>query len=139
MSDITSTPGRYRYGSLSVSPDGKDLGVAIYYRPNNNSAWYVYGAIWSPGLKPVLTSIDPTNPVASAGSEAPGGLMGSSFNPDGTLGVIWTRVDAAVIGVATISRDIFYTRSVAALSKRSSEHWASRSAGVSAGARVRSK
>jgi hypothetical protein len=116
VSDITPTAGRYRYGSLSVSPDGKHLGVGIYYRPDNNSPWYVYGAIWSPGLKPVLTSIDPTNSVASAGSEAPGDLMGSSFNPDGTLGVIWTRVDAAVVGVATISRDIFYARSVAATS-----------------------
>ncbi len=114
VSDITPTPGRYRYGSLSVSPDGKHLGICIYYRPNDNSPWYVYGAIWSPGLKPVLTSIDPTNPVASTGSEAPGDLMGSWFNPDGTLGVIWTRVDAAVVGVATISRDIFYARSVAA-------------------------
>jgi len=51
------------------SPDGKHLGIGIYYRPNDNSPWYVYGAIWSPGLKPVLTSIDPTNPVASTGSE----------------------------------------------------------------------
>jgi hypothetical protein len=120
VTDITPVPGRYRYGSLSISPDGKHLGVGIYYRPDNNSPWHVYGAIWSPGSKPVLTSIDPTNPVASAGSEAPADLMGSWFNPDGTLGVIWTRVNAAVVGVATISRDIFYARSVAAASASTS-------------------
>ena len=55
-SDITPMAGRYRYGSLSISPDGKRLGVGIYYRVNNNSPWFVYGAIWTPGSKPVLTS-----------------------------------------------------------------------------------
>jgi hypothetical protein len=37
--------------------------------------------------------------------------MGSYFNPDGTLNVIWTRVVEAVDGVATIKRDIYFARS----------------------------
>jgi hypothetical protein len=37
--------------------------------------------------------------------------MGSYFNPDGTLGVTWTRVVEAVEGVATLKRDIYYARS----------------------------
>ena len=97
VKDITPVPGRYRYASLSISPNGKQLGVGVYYRPDNNSEWRVYGAVWNAGSKPAtLTSIDPTNPVASATAEAPGDLMGSWFNPDGTLGVIWTRGDPAV-------------------------------------------
>jgi len=117
ISDITPMPGRYRYGSISISPDGKRLGVGIYYRPDNNSAWHVYGAIWSPGSKPALTSIDPTNPVAPPENEAPADLMGSWFNPDGTLGVIWTRVVLGVPGVVTVNRDIYYARSTSTKSR----------------------
>ena len=112
IKDITPAPGRYRYASLSISPNGKQLGVGVYYRPDNNSVWRVYGAVWNAGSKPAaLTSIDPTNPVASATAEAPGDLMGSWFNPDGTLGVIWTRGDPPVAGVTRISRDIYFSRS----------------------------
>lgn len=111
-SDITPMVGRYRDASLSISPNGKRLGVGVYYRPDNNSPWHVYGAVWSPGSKPALTSIDPNNPVASSTSEAPGDLMGSWFNPDGTLDVIWTRPDSAVAGVARISRTILFARTL---------------------------
>ena len=117
VSDITPMYGRYRYGSLSISRDGKRLGVGIYYRPNNTTPWFDYGAIWTPGAKPSLTSIDPTNPVASATSEAPGDLMGSWFNPDGTLGVIWTRSDPATAGLVRINRDIYFARSAASPAK----------------------
>jgi hypothetical protein len=37
--------------------------------------------------------------------------MGSHFNPDGTLNVIWTRVVEAVEGVTTTKRDIYFARS----------------------------
>jgi hypothetical protein len=117
VSDITPMYGRYRYGSLSLSPDGKRLGVGIYYRPNNTSPWFVYGAIWTPGSKPSLTSIDPTNPVALATSEAPGDLMGSWFNADGTLDVVWTRTDPATAGLVRINRDIYFARSAASPAK----------------------
>lgn len=112
-SDITPMYGRYRYASFAISPDGKKLGIGVYYRTDNNAPWHVYGAIWKAGSKPALTSIDPTNPVAPASNEAPGDLMGSWFNPDGTLGVIWTRRDPPIDGTTNISRDIFFARSLA--------------------------
>jgi hypothetical protein len=110
--DITPARGRYEYGWLAVSPDGSNLGVGIYYRPNDTSDWRVYGAIFKPWQKPALVSLDQAHPVAPASrSEAPGDLMGSYFNPDGTLGVVWTRVVQSVDGVATLTRDIYYARS----------------------------
>jgi len=109
--DITPGRGRYRYGWLAVSADGSKLGVGTYYRPNNASDWRVYGAIFNPWQKPALTSLDQANPVAPASAEAPGDLMGSYFNPDGTLGVVWTRDVQRLDGVATLERDIYYARS----------------------------
>jgi hypothetical protein len=42
---------------------------------------------------------------------APGDLMGSEFNPDGTLDVIWTRnTDPTTCGTVTV-RDIYFARS----------------------------
>jgi hypothetical protein len=109
--DITPARGRYEYAWLAVSPDGSSLGIGVYYRPNNASDWRVYGAIFKPWQKPALVSLDQANPVAPATAEAPGDLMGSYFNPDGTLGVVWTRVLQRVDGVATLTRDIYYARS----------------------------
>jgi hypothetical protein len=109
--NITPLLGRYRYGWLAVSPDGRRLGLGIYYRPNDTTPWRVYGAIWTPGQKPTLVSLDENNPVASATSEAPGDLMGSYFNPDGTLNVVWTRTDPPVVAVR-INRTILFARSV---------------------------
>ena len=110
--DITPGRGRYQYAWLAVSPDGSNLGVGVYYRPNDTSDWRVYGAIFKPWQKPSLVSLDQDHPVAPASrSTAPGDLMGSYFNPDGTLGVVWTRVVQSVDRVATLERDIYYARS----------------------------
>src|SRR5438270_2717280 len=65
-SDITPAVGRYRYAWLSISPDGKRLGLGVFYRPDASSAWRVYGAIFNPGSRPALTSLDENNPVAPA-------------------------------------------------------------------------
>lgn len=94
--DITPMAGRYEYGWLSVSPDGRNLGLGVYYRPDNNSDWRVYGAVFRPGQKPALVSLDPANPVQDKHCfDANGDLMGSSFSPDGTLSVVWTRKHAS--------------------------------------------
>ena len=108
--DITPLRGRYHYSWLSISPDGRFLGVGLYYRPDNSSPWRVYGAIWRPGGRPSLVSLDPANPVAPANREAPGDLLGSAFNADGTLDVVWTR-DVVVTPAATLFRDIYFARS----------------------------
>jgi hypothetical protein len=43
--------------------------------------------------------------------DAPGDLMGSAFDPDGTLSVVWTRnTDPTTCGTVTV-RDIYYARS----------------------------
>jgi len=108
--DITPGRGRYEYAWLAVSPDGKKLGVGVYYRPNDTSAWRVYGAVFKPGQKPVLTSLDEFNPVAPASaSSPPGDYMNSYFNPDGTLNVIWTRREFSA--GTTILRSIYFARS----------------------------
>ena len=42
---------------------------------------------------------------------APGDLMSSEFNPDGTLDVVWTRnTDPTTCGLVTV-RDIYFARS----------------------------
>ena len=41
--------------------------------------------------------------------------MGTYFLPDGTLGVIWTRVElrvSAVVTAASVERSIFFARSL---------------------------
>ena len=109
--DITPMKGRYEYGWLSVSRDGKHLGIGVYYRPNNNSDWYVYGAAFGTGAKPALAKLDPVATQDKHCSDANGDLMGSSFNPDGTLDVIWTRnTDPTTCGTVTV-RDIYFARS----------------------------
>jgi hypothetical protein len=113
--DITPKKGRYQYGWLSLSRDAKKLGFGVYYRPNADSDWYVYGSIFKPGQRPVLTSLASEQPVQAAGcDQAPGDLLGSSFNPDGTLNVTWTRNTggpASQCGTAT-QREIWMARSI---------------------------
>lgn len=110
--DITSKPGRYEYGWLAISRDGKKLGVGVYYKPDAASAWRVYGGVWKPGQVPTLTSLDENNPVtAPATSEAPADLMASYFGPEGKLSVVWTRRVFGIDGVATVARDIYFARS----------------------------
>jgi hypothetical protein len=110
--DVTRRAGRYEYGWLAVSRDGKQLGLGIYYKPDAASAWRVYGAAWKPGQVPTLVSLDENNPVTGAGvSKAPADLMASAFGPDGKLSVVWTRYVFGVPGVATVYRDIYFARS----------------------------
>ncbi len=111
--DITPVTGRYEYGWLSLSPDGKNLGIGVYYRKDNNSDWYVYGSIFPTGGKPTLVSLDPTHSVQDKSCfDANGDLMSSAFSPDGTLSVIWTinNLSSLRCGTAT-ERDIWYARS----------------------------
>jgi hypothetical protein len=109
--DITAGRGRYEYGWLAVSADGRKLGLGVYYRPNLTSPWRVYGATFRPGQRPILTSLDEFNPVAPASaSEPPGDYLNSHFNPDGTLNVIWTRRELTV--GTTLLRSIYFARSL---------------------------
>ncbi len=109
--DITPLKGRYHYSWLSVSRDGKRLGVGLYYRPNATSDWYVYGAIFGTGAKPALVRLDPVAIQDKHCTTANGDLLGSSFNPDGTLDVVWTRnTDPTTCGTVTV-RDIYFARS----------------------------
>jgi hypothetical protein len=109
--DITPLKGRYHYSWLSVSRDGKKLGVGLYYRPDNVSDWYVYGSIFGTGAKPSLVRLDPVAVQDKHCAAAPGDLLGSAFNPDGTLNVVWTRnTDPTTCGTVTV-RDIYFARS----------------------------
>jgi hypothetical protein len=109
--DITPLKGRYEYAWLSVSPDGTKLGIGTYYRPNNNANWFVYGAVFGTGGKPSFVLLDPVSVQDKHCGDAPGDLMASEFNPDGTLNVVWTRnTDPTTCGTVTV-RDIYYARS----------------------------
>jgi hypothetical protein len=109
--NITPKAGRYEYAWLSVSPDGKKLGVGTYYRPTNADDWYVYGAVFGTGAKPSFVLLDPVSVQDKQCISAPGDLMASEFNPDGTLDVVWTRnTDPTTCGTVTV-RDIYFARS----------------------------
>jgi len=112
--EITPVRGHYHYAWLAVSPDGKKLGMGVYFRSNNSAdfPWYVAAVSWpvtgSPDPKQFV-SVDPQNPVSSAANlEAPGDYMGSYFFPDGKLGVIWTR-NTRLAGVTGV-RDIWFAK-----------------------------
>jgi hypothetical protein len=110
--NITPQAGRYEYAWLAVSPDGKKLGIGTYYRPTNADDWYVYGAVFGTGAKPSFVLLDPVSVQDKHCISAPGDLMASEFNPDGTLDVVWTRnTDPTTCGTVTV-RDIYFARSV---------------------------
>ena len=82
-----------------------------YYRPDNTSDWYVYGAIFGTGSKPSFVKLDPVSTQNKMCQDANGDLMASEFNPDGTLDVVWTRnTDPTTCGTVTV-RDIYFARS----------------------------
>jgi hypothetical protein len=120
VQDITPKHGKYVYTWLGVSPDGKHLGLGTYFRGATSQPWKVYGAIWTPGQRPVLTSLDDKNPVAPANVDSPpGDFLTANFTPDGKLGIIWTRVvtrldvpDPSGEVPRTIERDIYFARSL---------------------------
>ena len=96
-----------------MSPNGKSLGFGVYYRPDNNSDWHIYGSVFGTGAKPSLTLLDPVPVQDKACFDAPGDLLGSSFGPNGTLSVVWTRLTlSGTCGTAQM-RDIYYARSLA--------------------------
>jgi hypothetical protein len=111
--EITPVRGRYQYAWLSMSADGKKLGMGVYFRPNNSYPWTVAGATWGVGSKPGskdLLSLDPDHPVSPADHlQAPADYMGSYFFPDGKLGAIWTRY-VLWTDVATLTRDIYFAK-----------------------------
>jgi hypothetical protein len=112
--EITPVRGHYHYAWLAISPDGKKLGMGVYFRSNNSAdfPWYVAAVTWpvngTPDPKQFL-SVDPTHPVSPASNlQAPGDYMGSYFFNDGKLGVIWTRY-SSLSGVTTV-RDIYFAK-----------------------------
>jgi hypothetical protein len=119
--DITPMTGRYQYGWIDVSFDGRKLGFGTYYRKDNTSPWYVYGTIFDTSLMnaksrllPRMTLLD-SNPVApSSSTDAPHDLMGSSFGPDGHLSVVWHK-SVILYGPNegdALYRDCYYARSL---------------------------
>jgi hypothetical protein len=111
--DVTPVAGRYQYGWLSLTGDGKTLGLGIYYRPNANFAWSVAGVTWPAGGKinaRNFVDLDIAHAVSPMeNDEPPGDYLGSYFFPDGKLGVIWTRY-VLWTPVATLERDIYFAR-----------------------------
>ena len=111
--EITPVVGRYQYGWLAISADGKKLGLGIYYRPNADYPWEMAAMTWAAGAKPdrkSFVSVDKDHPVAPVeAAEPPGDYTGSFFFPDGKLGVVWTR-RVLWTDAATIERDIYFAR-----------------------------
>jgi hypothetical protein len=88
--DITPAEGRYRWGWIDVSSDGR-LAIGIQHRPDDSSPWRFYASIFHPGSIPELVALDVVDEASSP--EPPSELVGIAFAPDGTLGVAWTRVE----------------------------------------------
>jgi hypothetical protein len=111
--DVTPQRGRYQYGWLSVSPtDSRLLGLGVYYRPNANAGWHVYGAVWRAGQVPRLISLDEGHPVAPAtDTEPPGDYLGSGFDVTGHLNVVWTRRTTNIADEVSF-REIYFVRSI---------------------------
>jgi len=111
--DVTPVVGRYQYGWLSLSADGKTLGLGIYYRPNSSYPWSVAGTTWTAGGKinaKTFVDLDITHPVSPADrAEPPADYLGSYFFTDGKLGVIWTRY-VLWTDAATVERDIYFAK-----------------------------
>ena len=111
--DVTPVAGRYEYGWLSLSADGRTLGLGIYYRPNASFPWSVAATTWNAGGKVNARSfvnLDIDHPVSPADrTEAPADYLGSYFFPDGKLGVVWTRY-VLWTDAATLERDIYFAR-----------------------------
>lgn len=111
--EITPVRGRYEYAWLAVSPDGRKLGLGVYFRPNNTFDWRVAGGVWNAGGKldaKNFVSLDPEHPVSPADhTGAPADYLGSYFFPDGKLGVVWTRY-VLWTDAATLTRDIYFIR-----------------------------
>jgi hypothetical protein len=111
--EITPVVGRYEYGWLSLTADGKTLGLGVYYRPNADFPWSVAGTTWKAGGKinaRTFVNLDIGHPVSpTENAEAPGDYLGSYFFPDGKLGVIWTRY-VLWTAAATLERDIYFAK-----------------------------
>lgn len=111
--DITPIVGRYQYGWLSLTANGKTLGLGIYYRPNADYPWSVAGTTWTAGGKinaKTFVDLDIDHAVSPAeNAEPPGDYLGSYFFPDGKLGVIWTRY-VLWTSAATLERDIYFAK-----------------------------
>jgi hypothetical protein len=111
--EITPVVGRYQYGWLSLSADGKTLGLGIYYRPNADFPWSVAATTWRAGgqINPrTFVNLDVDHPVSpTEKAEPPGDYLGSYFFPDGKLGVIWTRY-VLWTDAATLERDIYFAK-----------------------------
>jgi hypothetical protein len=111
--EITPVVGRYQYGWLSLSADGKTLGLGIYYRPNADFPWSVAATTWRAGgqINPRnFVNLDVDHPVSpTEKAEPPGDYLGSYFFPDGKLGVIWTRY-VLWTDEATLERDIYFAK-----------------------------
>lgn len=111
--EITPVRGRYQYAWLAVSPDGKKLGMGIYYRPNADFPWEMAAVTWNAGGKldaRNFLSVDKDHFVApKERSEPPGDYTGSFWFPDGKFGIVWTRT-VLWTDVATLTRDIYFSR-----------------------------
>jgi len=93
--DITPDSGRYRWGALTISPQG-DLALAIQHRPNQTAPWRVYASVFAPGSIPTLVSVDEAHPVYDASNpDPPSELIGLAYAPDGSLCIAWTRAEGS--------------------------------------------
>jgi hypothetical protein len=109
---------QYRYSWVSVAPNSKTLGLAVFGRPyvagaptSAQAAWRVYGAVFRAGEQPRLVSLDPKHVVTAKGfSSPPGDFLMSTFDRAGKLHAAWTRVVTTAdtpAASAYVYRDIF--------------------------------
>jgi hypothetical protein len=108
---------QYRYSWVSVAPNNRTLGLAVFGRPYDakksadaQAAWKVYGAVFRPGQHPTLTLLDKTPVTAPGFSSPPGDFLMSTFDRYGKLHAAWTRVVTTAdtpAASAYVYRDIY--------------------------------
>ena len=108
---------QYRYSWVSVAPNGRTLGLAVFGRPydakkptSGQASWKVYGATFGAGQHPSLQLLDRTPVTAPGFSSPPGDFLMSVFDRYGKLHAAWTRVVTTAdtpAASAYVYRDIF--------------------------------
>jgi hypothetical protein len=107
--DVTPQRGQMRYSWLDVAPDGT-LAIAYYYRPNDAADWRLYAGTARPGQRFLMTSVDPSRPVASSDYSQPfGDFFEIAFGPDNKLSVVWTVQNTDLVAEG-LNTDIYYAR-----------------------------
>jgi hypothetical protein len=106
--DVTPEKGIIRYSSVDVAPDGT-VGIAYYYRKNQDADWYVYAATGKPGQPFRAAKVSKDRIASAAYSSAFGDFFQIGFGPDNKLNVVYTSQNEDLLAEG-LNTDIYFAR-----------------------------